>query len=84
LPFFVCFLPNGDSLPKKHSFLIQKTMFFCRKNYVFSSLKRPLAESKQRKAKLFPLLAVGQAVIASASKAIRTFLSVVVLLWVSL
>ena len=57
LPFFVWFLPNGDSLPKKHSFLTQKTMFFCRKNYVFSLLKRPLAETKSRTAESFPFLA---------------------------
>ena len=57
LPFFVWILPNGDSLPKKHSFLTQKTMFFCRKNYVFSLLKRPLAETKSRTAESFPFLA---------------------------
>jgi len=28
--------------------LTQKTMFFCRKNYVFSSSKQRVAETKQR------------------------------------
>ena len=69
LPFFVWILPNGDSLSKKHSFLSQKTMFFCRKNYVFSPLNQRVAETKSRRAKFFlPFGRVNQAVIASKKR----------------
>ena len=79
MPFFVCFLPNGDSLSKKLCFFTQKTMFFCRKKGSFFTIETAFGRNEKPKGRipsyfgsLFLSLAALQAVIASISVAMTT------------